>query len=45
MKFLKNYKKKYNYFINAIKKEPDLDEIIIQYLHETLDLNEKKFLI
>jgi O-methyltransferase len=42
MKFLKNYKKRYKYFINAIKKEPDLDEIIIQYLNEILDPDDKK---
>ena len=42
MKFLKNYKKRYNYFLNAIKKEPDLDEVIIQYLNEILGHDERR---
>jgi O-methyltransferase len=42
MKFLKKYKKRYNYFLNAIKKEPDLDEVIIHYLNEILGQDEKK---
>ena len=42
IKFLKNYQKRFSYFINAIKKEPELDEVIIQYLNENLDQNEKR---
>ena len=42
MKFLKNYKKRYNYLINAIRKEPDLDEIIVQCLSEILIKDDKK---
>tara|TARA_B100000780_G_scaffold273262_1_gene236569 strand:+ start:253 stop:1023 length:771 start_codon:yes stop_codon:yes gene_type:complete len=42
MEFLKNYMKRYKYLINAIKKEPDLDEIIIQYLNEILDPDDNK---
>ena len=42
MNFLKKYKKKYDYLINTIKKEPDLDEIITHYLSEIIDQDEKK---
>ena len=42
MNFLKKYKKKYDYLINAIKKEPDLDEIITYYLSEIIDQDEKE---
>lgn len=42
MNFFKNYKNKYNYLINAIRKEPDLDEIIIQCLNEILSQDDKK---
>lgn len=42
MNFLKKYKKKYDYLINAIKKEPDLDEIITHYLSEIIDQDQKK---
>ena len=42
--FLKNYKKRYNYLINAIRKEPDLDEIIVQCLSEILIKDDKKIL-
>jgi len=42
MNFLKNCKKRIYYLINAIKKDPDLDEIIIHNLNAIIEEDENK---